>query len=173
MKNEDVILGLLGYITNEATCVSILPGAFWREMLDFRLFGSTKGNGIRSIVTNNCYHNKYQHIGCPEPLKVSCRKGQKLLATVTFRELFSDTPVLVVTENNQLRLLVPMFKRRSDMMEWLHLVCDHVSSESSKGNPIPDHWEEEMLELARFVFYNSKDTVRDESPFDENEKIRL
>ena len=165
-KNK--IFGLFDFMTRSEKFVFVND---WSgtddEVPGFRRYSTMEGNGIRSKETSAEFEPQYETVRRGDSIEVQYRDNGHLVERVTLGDLFpKGTPVVIVTGGESLRRVCPMFKRRSEMMDWMHLVCAYVEARASSSDPVPYYWEGNMLELARYLYENQPDKVADRSIYD-------
>lgn len=168
--NKNEIFGLFDFMTRNSKSVFVNDFSGWGEAAKipgFPSFDSPEGNGIRSEATGAEFDPQYESIRRGDHLEVQYRDEGKLIDRITLGDLFpKGTPVVIVTGSEALRRICPMFKRRSEMMDWMHLVCAYVEARASSSDPVPYYWESNMLELARYLYENQAEKVADRSIYD-------
>ena len=164
------IYGLFDFMTRSGKTVFVNDfsgGGEAAQIPGFTSFDSLEGNGIRSEVTGAEFDPQYESIRRGDHLEVQYRDEGKLIERITLSDLFpKGTPVVIVTGSESLRRVCPMFNRRSEMMDWMHLVCEYTILRATTSDPVPYYWESNMLELARYLYENQPDKVADRSIYD-------
>lgn len=167
-KNK--IFGLFDFMTRSGKFVFVNDFSGWGEAAKipgFSSFDSSEGNGIRSEATGAEFDPQYESVRRGDHLEVQYRDNGNLVERVTLGDLFpKGIPVVIVTGGESLRRICPMFQRRSEMMDWMHLVCQYVEARASSSDPVPYYWESNMLELARYLYENQPDKITDRSIYD-------
>lgn len=134
------------------------------EIPGFSLFSSCEGNGIKSLSTGKDFEPQYQSVRRGNHLKVKCRKGDTSEEILLGDLVPEGVTIVVVTGSERLLTLSPIFEKRSEMMDWLHLVGEYVSKNGK--DIIPLYWENDMIRLAKFLFENQENKILDESKYD-------
>jgi hypothetical protein len=167
-KNK--IFGLFDFMTRSGKTTFVNDFSGWGEAAHipgFPSFSSPEGNGIRSEATGAEFDPQYESIRRGDHLEVQYRDEGKLIERVTLGDLFpKGTPVVIVTGSEALRRVCPLFKRRSEMMDWMHMVAEYTMLRAATSDPVPYYWEGNMLELARYLYENRPDKVADRSIYD-------
>lgn len=97
---------------------------------------------------------------------VACNEQRTRLKDLYGDSCDLEMVVVVNSEEGELHLLTPVYKSRSDMMEWLLMIVEYCSSRQAQGNPVPKDWEDRMLGIARYFWENQEGKVMDASPYD-------
>lgn len=168
--NRKKFFELFDYVTNSSKSVFVNDFSGWGAAAcipGFSSFSSREGNGIRSETTGVAFEPQYETVRRGDHIQVQYRENGNLVKKVTLGNLFPDgVPVVIVTGSEALRKIAPMFKRRSEMMDWMHMVCDYVMLRASAAQPVPHYWENDMLTLARYLYENRPDKITDRSIYD-------
>ena len=168
--NKKEIFELFEFMTCNGKSVFVNDFSGWGEVAEipgFKSFSSPEGNGIRSEATGSEFDPQYESIRRGDHLEVQYRNDGNLIERVTLGNLFpKGTPVVIVTGSEALRRVCPMFKRRSEMMDWMHMICEYTMLRAAAGEPVPYYWESNQLELARYLYENQPDKVADQSIYD-------
>ena len=168
--NKKIFFELFDYMTssNKTTFIDDFEG--WgpeAEIPGFTRFASCEGNGIRSKNTAQTYEPQYEYVRRGNHLNVKCRQEGEEAKEIILGELFpKDINIVVVTGSEQLRKFSPIFEKRSEMMDWMHLVGEYVITRKNAKNPVPWYWEDEMLNLAKYLYENQLNKVNDQSIYD-------
>ena len=135
---------------------SLIPG--------FSSFDAPEGNGIRSEATGATFEPQYETIRRGNHLEVQYRQDGNLIKSIILGDLFpKETPVVIITGNEVLRRVCPMFERRSEVNDWIMLVHNYCQRRQEEGNPVPYWWKGQMLELAKFLYQNRAEKIEDRS----------
>ena len=127
----------------------------------------TESNGLMSETTKETIAFQSEWILRANRIKAELRADGDLVKEVNLGDLLPNgIPVVIVTGGESLRRICPMFQRRSEMMDWMHLVCQYVEARASSSDPVPYYWESNMLELARYLYENQAEKVADRSIYD-------
>ena len=168
--NKKEIFGLFDFMTRNGKSVFVNDFSGWGEaakIKGFPSYSSSEGNGIRSEATGAEFEPQYESVRRGDHLEVYYRDEGKFIESITLGDLFpKGTPVVIVTGSEALRRICPMFQRRSEMMDWMHMVCEYVSMRTMTTSPVPYYWEGNMLELARYLYENRADKIVDKSIYD-------
>ena len=167
--NKKTIFELFDYMTTSGKSTFIDDFEGWgteAEIPGFSSFASCEGNGIRSKATDQTYEPQCENVRRGNHLKVECR-SKGCIREISLDTLFPEgTSVVITTGSEQLRKLAPIFEKRSEMMDWLHLVGEYVITRKNAGNPVPWYWEDEMIKLAKYLYENQLNKVNDQSIYD-------
>ena len=168
--NKKEIFELFEFMTTRDKSVFVSDFSGWGEAAKipgYTDFSSSEGNGIRSNFNGAEFEPQYESVRQGGQLEVQYREEDEVIKRVILSDLFpKTTPVVIVTGSEVLRRICPMFQRRSEMMDWMHLVCEYVAIRGMTISPVPYYWEGNMLELARYLYENRADKISDKSIYD-------
>ena len=169
MKKEK-IFGLFDFMTRSGKSTFVDDFSGWgdaAEIPGFKSFNMREGNGIKSEMTGMEFTPQYESVRQGNHLEIQYRDQGHFVERIKLGDLFSkETPVVIVTGSESLRRVCPMFKRRSEMMDWMHLICEYVMLRAATTEPVPYYWEGNQLELARYLYENCADKIADRSIYD-------
>ncbi len=167
--NKKTIFELFDYMTTSGKSTFIDDFEGWgteAEIPGFSEYASCEGNGIKSKATDQTYEPQCEYVRRGNHLKVECRQGEDT-KEIILGDLFpKEVNVVIVTGSEWLRKFSPIFEKRSEMMDWMHLVGEYVITRKNAKNPVPWYWEDEMLNLAKYLYENQLNKVNDQSIYD-------